>query len=255
VRRDAPGGGRLGGARLGLRPRPRRSGRAVGSFIAFVGLSLAFQQPVLAANPTLHLPEFGTQSNPALASDAAAAQSTKHAVVGEQPDRRTRNSRTLLTAQKQFITSLYSEPINYRDPQGNWQPIDSRVLPSSTSGYAWQNAANAFRASFKARLQGDYLQFEAGGSAFKLKLVNAANVAGSAAGNHVSYGAAFSGVDLAYASSATGIEETFTLAAADVVSAYRFILSVPASSDLRVVRRADGSVSYTHLTLPTICSV
>src|SRR5215469_7342157 len=90
-------------------------------------------------------------------SGEPATTQPKRPSVGEQPDRRTRFSSTRYNADHTFTTSTSLHPVNYRAANGVLQPIDSTLVSSSQSGYAYQNRANNFQAQFKSQLGDDYL--------------------------------------------------------------------------------------------------
>lgn len=142
----------------------------------------------------------------------------------ERPDLRTAVSATVENADGSFTTSLYAEPIHYRDDAGSWQRIDSTLVPSAKAGYAWTNRANAFHVDFKNQLGSEFLRFAVGDRAFTLDLVGARQQRSKVAGRSVRYANVMDGVALDYAVEAGGVEETLTLADASVPTTYRFRL-------------------------------
>ena len=202
-------------------------------------IGLLLQQIPAAVIPAVQLPALAAETGIRLPTASA-----KSLQVGELADRRTRYSKTSFNKDRTFTTSIYAAPINYLDAQGNWQPIDSRLVSTRDAGYAWRNKANSFAVLFKDRLRDNYLRFDIGGHSFSFSLDGAAAVPGQAADSHVSYGGAFPGVSLGYGVEPAGVEETLVLANAGVPHAFHFTLSAPASSGVRAVGQADGSWAF-----------
>ncbi|HVD47847.1 MAG TPA: DNRLRE domain-containing protein, partial [Candidatus Limnocylindria bacterium] len=166
------------------------------------------------------------------------------AQTGELPDRRTKNSKTSRNANGTYTTTITNGPINYRDANGKWQPIDSVLTASAKSGYAWANRANSFKVNFKDALGQGYLGIDARGKTFTLSLDGAASAKAAVTGSRVSYPAVLPGVDLRYDVGANGVKETLVLANADVPNHYRFTLSPPSGTTVRAVRLSDGSWEF-----------
>ncbi|HKN50970.1 MAG TPA: DNRLRE domain-containing protein, partial [Amycolatopsis sp.] len=193
---------------------------------------------VADAAPSVHLSFLPPQ--PVKVTEAAAAAASP-LPVGELADHRTRFSRTSRHANGSLTTTISAAPINYRDAKGHWQPIDSRLIASSTSGYAWRNAANSFAELFKEKLGPDFLRFDVDGKSFQFTLQGAAAQAASVKGSRISYGNVFSGVSLQYDLGSTGAEETLRLADANVPTHYRFTLTPPSKTAVDVRKGPDGS--------------
>ncbi len=166
------------------------------------------------------------------------------APTGELPDRRTRNSKTSRNSNGTYTTTIATGPVNYRDRQGRWQPIDSTLVSAGSSGYAWSNRANAYSVSFKKALAQDYLKIDARGKSFDLSLNGAGAAAATVKGSRISYARPFPGVDLLYDVGATGVKETLVLANPSVPDHYRFTLAIPAGTALKAVRASDGSWQF-----------
>jgi RHS repeat-associated protein len=64
----------------------------------------------------------------------------------EVPDLRSATSLTFLEPDGSYTARMYSGAINYQDATGSWLPIDNTLVPSSEPGYAFENAANSFKA-------------------------------------------------------------------------------------------------------------
>jgi len=71
----------------------------------------------------------------------------------EIPQLRTRTSRTYQGEDGRLTARISSESVNFRDGAG-WSAISNRLVDSSSSGYAVQNAANDYRVLFPEDLGG-----------------------------------------------------------------------------------------------------
>src|SRR5438105_1257107 len=79
----------------------------------------------------LLLAPVGAARPPALAQRVAAT-----AGGVELPGRRTLHSNTYRNPDGTLTTSLFADPVNYRNASGDWRPIDNRLVPSDRAGYA-----------------------------------------------------------------------------------------------------------------------
>jgi RHS repeat-associated protein len=205
----------------------RRQGRAW--FAQLGALALA-----LAVASILELPLAATTT---AAADPPPPPSE---LVGQ----RTASSRTFDNHDGTYTTSLYSGPVHYRDAQGAWRPISSAVVPTTESGYGFENQANRFRMLFKSTSANDFLALETGGARFRVTLQNAAQVAAQAGPRKVTYPGVFSGIDLRYDLRPDGVKETLLLQNAQAPTSYRFLLTPPASARIHAAQRADGSWAF-----------
>ncbi len=95
---------------------------------------------------------------------AAGQETGKPASPVEVPSLRTETSRTVQNADGSFTAEVSSEPINFRDAAGGWQPIDSSLVGSTAQGFAFENAANAFSVRFASSPAGTYSEFQSQGT-------------------------------------------------------------------------------------------
>jgi RHS repeat-associated protein len=137
--------------------------------------------------------------------------------------------------------------VNYQEADGGaWQPIDSSVVPATTSGYAWKNKANRFTARFKNDTEAGFMQLLLGGHTFDFNLLGAAS--GNWAnphGNSLDFPGVFGGVSLEYAFESDAVKETIVLADASVPSRYRFTMSSGDETPVQAKRLTDGSYAFT----------
>jgi RHS repeat-associated protein len=87
---------------------------------------------------------------------------------------RTATSRTYKNADGSLTTELFDTPIHYKAADGDWETIESELVPANNADYAYRNKANAFKTLFKHELGDEFLRFEVGGEVFTLTLEGAA---------------------------------------------------------------------------------
>lgn len=86
------------------------------------------------------------------ADQAQEGESTEAEAPGvELPGERTATSDTYRLDSGELETRVYGTPVNYRDPEGEWQPIEEG-LEAQPDGSGLQNGANAFDLSLAERL-------------------------------------------------------------------------------------------------------
>jgi len=204
-------------------------------------------------------PAFGVQVKPLVASSRATAEaasipappkqsSPPHATqpkplkVGELPDRRTRTSVTHFNADHTFTTTAYGHSVNYREPHGGWQPIDSTLVSTKEKGYAYENHADSFRTYFKQTLGDDYVRLVLDGQALSFSLTGGAPVAAAVKGSSIQYAGALPHVTARYDVGPDSVEETLVLQDRTAPGSYRFRLEAPAQT--RAERRQDGSWAF-----------
>lgn len=146
---------------------------------------------------------------------------------------------------------VYDHPVNYEDASGTWMPIDDRLIASSSPGFAYQNASNAFAVRFADHVAGTFNEFEVGGETYGLSLLGdqgalavapAAEV-DSAAGEIV-YPAVAVDTNLAYRLTAVGVKEDVVLESAQAPSSYSFLLKTPSGQQLSPRKLADGGWGF-----------
>src|SRR5438270_552086 len=110
----------------------------------------------------MHRPRLAVGAVALVAALALAAAAQAHGPQPgalELPGKRTATSSTYLNRDGSYTTVVAPQAVNYRDVSGEWQPIDTTLVSSSTAGYAFQNAAGPFRASFKDGAGDGFVRF------------------------------------------------------------------------------------------------
>jgi hypothetical protein len=172
--------------------------------------------------------------------EASATGSDRHELVGL----RGATSQTWDNGDGTFTTKLFTYPVNYRDPHGRWNRIDSTLDPMPTGAYAFQTRANRFHVRFKSRLESKFLALDLGGSTYSLTLRDAGAAPAAVHGERATYRAAKPGADLSYRIQGDEVEELVTLRRPAAATEFAFELSAPAESQLRFERLRDGSFSF-----------
>lgn len=101
----------------------------------------ATDTPPLSSTPVSQT--FAEQSNTTVAVPPAQPAAREPREIIEL---RTSHSKTFLNPDDQtYVARIWNAPIHYRDDQGRWQDTDNRLVASSSLGYLFENAANAFK--------------------------------------------------------------------------------------------------------------
>jgi hypothetical protein len=111
-----------------LRPETKSSARAFFAACCFFA--------VLLVGLTLQLGSARGQEEAGSGGEADTAERV------ELPEKRTATSETFQLENGELETKIYEAPVNYRDPQGDWQPIDEELVPAAGAGLT--NGANEF---------------------------------------------------------------------------------------------------------------
>jgi RHS repeat-associated protein len=183
----------------------------------------------------------------ALGSDSVSATegandgaTSDPAVVAEVVDARTATSRTFRLSDGQLETRVYQTPVNYRDAEGDWQPIEQE-LQQATNGMV-SNGDNAFdvqlpedlnQAPTKVTMDGEWIS----------QMPTGISVAPAEVDQGVaSYEAAGGAAELQYVGLPNGLKENIVLADASAPETYRFKLD--ASAGVTPTLAEDGSIRF-----------
>ncbi|MFJ9785420.1 LamG-like jellyroll fold domain-containing protein [Amycolatopsis sp. NPDC101161] len=156
----------------------------------------------------------------------------------ELPDRRTAKERTFANADGTLTTQFNAEDVNYRSPDGSYQPIDTTVVPRTGGG--WRNSADSVGLEFSATgtgtpLVGVRLDQE---HAFGYAVGQANPSAGVVTGGTLTYPAIRPDSDVRLDVVPGGVKETVVLRTPDAPRSWLFPLQLqglrPAVIDGRV---------------------
>jgi RHS repeat-associated protein len=163
------------------------------------------------------------------------------APVRELPARRTASSRTFELSNGQFETRLFEVPVNYRDEDGDWKPIDEELteLPGGTI----TNGANSFDVHLPDDLNDAPVRVSLGDEWISQVPIGVqTSTAELQEDGTASYSAAGGEADFEFNGLANGLKETIVLAGPDAPSTYRF--QVDASAGVVPALEEDGSISF-----------
>ncbi|MCX5069029.1 polymorphic toxin-type HINT domain-containing protein [Micromonospora lupini] len=174
-------------------------------------------------------------SQPKLNSASVAASPTAAAPRGfdpaksrELPAARTANERTYDNGDGTQTTEFSETPINYRTANGDWQPIDTRLVASRDATSGWHNGAGPVDLRFAARSDAaDLVRIAVDGThTAAYGIAGAADVPGSVAadGSVLTYAGVRPHVDVRLASQPSGVKETLVLTSPAAQASYLFPL-------------------------------
>ncbi len=180
--------------------------------------------------------EAGTESELMTAATAPEA-----APVRELPDRRTATSRTFQLSNGQLESRIFEIPVNYRDANGEWKPIDEELteLPSG----AITNGANSFDVHLPEDLDEAPIRVTVGEEwVSEAPLGVQTSIADLGQDGTATYSTADGAVDLEFEGLANGLKESISLAGAVAPSTYRF--QVDASDGVVPALTQAGSIAF-----------
>ena len=185
----------------------------------------------------------GVASGEDSGNDNAGAPSsdTASVPVRELPGRRTATSNTYLLSDGQMESRVYETPVNYRDEQGDWQPIAEELteLPSG----ALTNGANSFDINLPGDLNEAPIRMTLGDewvSEMPLGVQTAS--ADLQEDGTATYSAAGGATEFEFDGLSNGLKESIQLAGPTAPSTYRF--QVDASAGVVPDLAEDGSIAF-----------
>ncbi|HEY2669109.1 MAG TPA: LamG-like jellyroll fold domain-containing protein [Rugosimonospora sp.] len=153
----------------------------------------------------------------------------------EIPSARTANTSTYSNPDGTETTRFSSSPMNYRQPDGAWVPVDPTLVPVPAGG--WRNRADSVDVRMAAR-SSDADLVRVGldaGHTIGFGLSNAASVGGVSSADAVDYPNAFTDTDVQVQSGYGGLKETLVLRSPAAPTTYVFPLRLSGLSP-----RVDG---------------
>jgi RHS repeat-associated protein len=120
----------------------------------------------------------------------------------------------------QQIARFYQGSVNYRDGNGDWQPIDDTLVPTFAAGYAYRNKANAYTAELPQNIQSP-VRVSFKGESIEVNLEGAQGL-GITNGPSADFTNAFTGVTARYTAANDALKETLVLQGPSAQSSFRF---------------------------------
>ena len=160
---------------------------------------------------------------PTGAGDEGGSSATPDAGEGvEIPADRTATSQTFELSDGSREARIYQTPVNYRDEDGDWHPIEEGL---EREGSAIVNAENSFDLRLPSRLGAAPMRVSFGDDWIAERLIAAPSDAGELEGEVASYEAANPGTGFEFATLGAGVEQKITLADVSEPSTLHFELS------------------------------
>ncbi|MBS1870475.1 MAG: DNRLRE domain-containing protein [Actinobacteria bacterium] len=154
----------------------------------------------------------------------------------EIPSLRTANSRTYVAPNGMHVARVSAGPVNFKDADGNWQPIDPRL---EREGSSWVNRANAFQIQIPTSLGDGPVRVARHGRWIAMRL-RGDDVPATVDGSSATFSGVADGVTARWTSQAQQLKEDLVLADAGAPASYLFDVSL--SDGLLLRDAADGSV-------------
>jgi len=177
-------------------------------------------------------------SHPVSTSNAWKPDPKAHR-VRELTGRRTATGRYYQLSDGRVQAELSSTPVNYRDAQGRYQPLDTTVTSTGHAGYPHGVEKNTFRSYFGERTD-KLVRFELGDAGIGLGTATAKAVTPQVRGSEVSYRGAVNGADLGYQVTPTELKERIVLTKPPADPTYTFTLDL---NGLHAVQQPNGSIA------------
>jgi hypothetical protein len=148
-------------------------------------------------------------------------------VVRELTERRTQYGATYLLSNGAFRTVLSQAPVHFKDADGAWQPIDSRLVPAKEAGSYVTAAAPVTVTVAPEREDSAPIRLSWGSYEVGLDLEELNESAASIAERSASFTDASGTVSVTYEATGDGVKEAIVLASAAAPSSFRYRLSHP----------------------------
>lgn len=155
----------------------------------------------------------------------------------ELPDKRTAVSKTFALPNGSRELHIYQSPVNYRDEDGDWKPIDNGLRASATG---LVNGENSFDLHLPQRMGDGAVRIDVGDQWLSYKLLGSTVSLAKVGGDTASYESQ-SGVSFELTSLPTGVKENIVLADAGAPSSFAFELGL--SEGLIPSIAEDGSLA------------
>ena len=156
------------------------------------------------------------------------------------PSDRTADSETHALPDGQLETRVYPDPINYRDEEGRWRPIEEDLQEGDASALA--NGQNSFELALPGQLDAGAVRVSNGEGWLSSQLLGTNTDAAEVEDNSASYEANNGNLEFELSSLATGLKEDIVLADTSQPSKFSYLLK--ASSGLTPQRSDDGSIVF-----------
>jgi RHS repeat-associated protein len=195
---------------------------AIVLLVLFSGIAIAEQSEAGDGNSALSA-SLPTEPGPEITADRTATSQTFRLPDGGRE------------------TRIFANPINYRDPEGEWKPIGD-ALRETLGGANLTNGQNDFDVSLPDQIDANAVRFSVRGEWLSTKLIGPNTDAVQLEGKTASYESAQGGLSFNYTGLANGLKEDIELADASQPASYTYDLAT--SSGLTPSLAEDGSIEF-----------
>jgi RHS repeat-associated protein len=183
---------------------------------------------------------YGDDSQSTSAEKVALSAPPLESSGSELEAKRTATSETFLLPDGARETRIYDSPINYRDEDGQWVPIDAGLEQASSSTIT--NGDNAFDIELPARLGAGAVRLSTDEQWISYRLLGSETRAAEVEGATATYEANDPGTTFELGEAPQGVKEEIVLADSSQPSTFHF--SLDASDGLVPQLADDGSVEF-----------
>ena len=180
-------------------------------------------------------------------------KSLEHSESNEIRALRTETSRTFQNPDGSHTLEVFATPIHYVVKR-HWEEIDNALVPSQRPGYAYENAANAYKLLIPNDIASTPVRIEIGEEWLEFRPLGASG-SPIVDGNRATFPSAIEDVDIIYEAGNAGVEELFRLPAPTSPNEFDFSLDTspglepeaPDSGGVPLGTVGDHSVSFAPL--------
>lgn len=158
----------------------------------------------------------------------------------ESPPARTANSETISLPSGQLETRIYPEPVNYRNQEGNWQPIGEKLR--ETGEQTIINGANDFDVTLPKQIDSKPVRFEVGDQWIESQLLRKDLEGADLEGATATYEGEGNAPSFEFTGLSNGLKEEIELSNASQANSFSYELS--ASDGLTPSLAEDGSIHF-----------
>jgi hypothetical protein len=159
--------------------------------------------------------------------------------VRELSQLRNEYSDTYLLSDGTRSVKIYPQPINYKAPDGSWQPVNEKLVERSPGH--WSPIASQVSVSLPNDPAAGPATIGDGSSALSFQLQGANHTAGTAKGSRRSYASILPGVAATYTAGPKALRETLTLENNQAPTSYTYNLTL--APGMRAHKTAGGAIS------------
>ena len=210
-----------------MRPTPSAHKFGVGALLLVALAILAFVLLPIASS-----------AGDAEEGEAAGAQAPSGV---ELPGKRTATSDTYRLDSGELETQVYGAPVNYRDEEGEWQPIEEGLEPQP-DGSGLENGANAFDVSLPERLGDAPIRLTLGDRWVGVRLLGQDSEPPELEGEAATYEAAAPDTSFEFTTLGDGLKENIVLA--DPSAPRRFRFELTASEGVAPTLTPEGALEF-----------